>query len=345
MARTFALVLVAALGPLAAQKVGEDAPDIVWSRTFGFGDIAAGKLSDLRGSVVLLEFFETEGTASRKHAPQLEVWHSQKAEAGLVVIGVSADSTAQVEAWIKKVGADYPIALSKTTDYVLSVMPHALLIDKDGKVAWRGQLELLDEPTLDKTLVGARPAIVVAGLEDVQVMRRAKDFGAAYGRAKQLLAGTSLSERAQAQAKDWVQQYEQFVQDAIAAADKAVAAKDVFAQWAALQPAADWYQGVPGADVCKTRFDALLAVPTNKKEIEAGRKLATAKVKEAAFDFDGAYAICKEVAAAFGTTKAGRDAAALIKAYEKDGKLGYDHTCGYCKAGGSACPQHRKKKK
>ena len=88
-----------------------------------------------------------------------------------------------------------------------------------------------------------------------------------------------------------------------------------------------------------------MADPKNKKDIEAGKKYTVGKEKEAAFDYDGAYAVWRELDAAFPTTKQGKDAVNLMKAYEKDGKLGYDNTCGYCKAGGVACPQHRKKKK
>ncbi|MBP8300836.1 MAG: hypothetical protein KA020_10750 [Planctomycetes bacterium] len=52
-----ALALTATLLP--AQAVGTEAPDIAWSKTFVFGDIPNQKLSDLRGSVVLLEFWGT----------------------------------------------------------------------------------------------------------------------------------------------------------------------------------------------------------------------------------------------------------------------------------------------
>ena len=45
--------------PAAAQKVGELAPDIAWTKTFVFGDIPRHKLSELRGSAVLLEFWGT----------------------------------------------------------------------------------------------------------------------------------------------------------------------------------------------------------------------------------------------------------------------------------------------
>ena len=258
---------------------------------------------------------------------------------------MTGEASNDVSAYIKQNAVKYPMGIANTVDYAVSTIPHAFLIDKDGKVLWRGHPGNLEPTEIDKALVGARAAIVVPGLEDVQTMRRSKDYGAAYVRASKLLEGGTLSERAQAQAKGWMQDYETFVKEAVASADKAEAAKDVFGVWAALQPAADYYQGVPGADVAKQRVTTVLADPKAKKDIEAGRKMAAARIKEAAFDYDGAYAIFKEVAGAFGSTKVGKDAAALVKTYEKDGKLGYDHTCGYCKAGGVACPQHRKKKK
>lgn len=63
MRRRIAPILLYGLGllaaPLAAQKAGDIAPDITWDATYVFGDIQAKKLSDLRGSVVLLEFWGT----------------------------------------------------------------------------------------------------------------------------------------------------------------------------------------------------------------------------------------------------------------------------------------------
>jgi len=49
------LSLLTAVG--TAQSVGSEAPEITWDETFQFGDAPAKKLSELRGSVVLLEFW------------------------------------------------------------------------------------------------------------------------------------------------------------------------------------------------------------------------------------------------------------------------------------------------
>lgn len=339
------LVLAFAASPLLAQKIGEEAPELTWTATHNFGDIPAKKLSELRGSVVLLEFVSVRQATAREELGKLTKLFTELAEQGLVVVTVTSEPAEDVAKWVKRTEIKRPVAVGFNKDYDVNGVPDAFLIDKDGKLLWHGHPSGLERPRLDLALRDARPAIVLPGLEDAQAMRRSKDFGATWRKAKELLDGGGLSDGAKAQAKDWMQQYEQFVQTSLAAADKAVAANDPYGQWVALQPVADWYQGVPGADAGKKRFDALMADPKNKREIEAGKKFAAAKEKEAACDFDGAYAIFREVSTTFGTTKVGKEAASLVKAYEKDGKLGYDNTCGYCKAGGVACPQHRKKKK
>lgn len=338
-------LVAAAVAPLAAQKIGSDAPDIVWTKTYGFGDIANQQLSDLRGSVVLLEFISTRQQATTPDVTRLTGLHAEKCELGLVVVTVTNENADAVEKWIKKHDVKRPVAIGTQREYRVDGVPDAFLIDKDGKLLWHGHPQAIDRAQLDAALVGAKPAIVLPGLEPVQTMRRSKDYGAAYRTARQLLDGGKLSAAATAQANDWMQQYEQYVQAALAAADVAESEQDTYRLFEALQPVADYYQGVPGADAAKQRFTALMADGKHKREIDAGRKLAQARLKEAAFDFDGAYAGFKEIAQQFAPTKAGKEAAAAMKAYEKDGKLGYDHNCGYCKAGGAACPTHRKKKK
>jgi hypothetical protein len=42
-----------------AQEAGQPAPDIEWRATFNFGQIKNQRLSQLRGSAVLLEFWGT----------------------------------------------------------------------------------------------------------------------------------------------------------------------------------------------------------------------------------------------------------------------------------------------
>jgi hypothetical protein len=331
--------------PLPAQKIGEPAPELTWTATHNFGDIPNKKLSDLRGSVVLLDFISVRQPIPREEFTKLTTLFNDRVAKGLVVITITSEAAEDVAKWVKKGEVKRPVAVGFNKDYDLNGIPDAFLIDKDGKLLWHGHTYDIDRKQIDDALVGAKPAIALPGLEEAQTLRRSLDFGATWRKTKQLLEAGGLSDAAQEQAKDWMQTYEKFVQDSLTAADTAEKAKDVYAQWVALQPVADWYQGVPGAEGAKTKFDALVADPKNKKEIEAGRKFAAGKDKESQQEFDAAYAIWKEIANVFPNTKCGKEAVNLMKAYEKDGKLGFDKTCPYCKARGAACPTHSKAKK
>lgn len=262
-----------------------------------------------------------------------------------MVVGVTNEPASEVEPYLQKNVVKFPIAIANAAGYDVRGIPHSFLVDKDGKILWRGHPASLDAAVLDQALVGAKCAIVPAGLEEVQTARRARDFGTAYRKGKEALGAGTLSEAATTKATDWLREIEQSVTEAVAAADKAVAARDVYAQWAALQPIADSYQGVPGAEVAKQRVDKLLADVSIKKEIEAGRKMVGITEKDAAREFDAAYELCKELLKQHSQTKAGKDAAALMKSYEKHGKLGFDQTCSYCQAYGVACDTHSKTKK
>ena len=346
MRPTLALALFALAPPcLLAQKIGAEAPDIRWERNFGFGDIDNQTLSELRGSVIVLEFWTTYSTTCVQEVPRLNKMFAERAASGLVVIGVTGDDSNLIPAWMKKHEVKYPCVTSTSKEYSVRGIPEAVVIDKDFKIAWRGHPAAIEDTLLDRLLVGAKPAIVLPGLEEAQVLRKGGDFGGAWKKTKELLDGGKLSAGAQAQAKEWQDKIEAVVKTSLEAADKAEAAGDVYGLWAGLDPVAGRYLGAPGTDAAKARLDKLLADPKQKREIDAGRKVAEGKAKEALLDYDGAYEVYKVASAAFANTKAGKAAIASMRSFEKDGKLGYQATCPYCKAGGAACPTHKKKKK
>lgn len=277
--------------------------------------------------------------------PHLNAMHAAKVDAGLVVVGVSGEAVDEVEAYVQKNKVEHPIGVGSAEGYDVRAIPHAFLIDVDGKVRWRGHPSTLDNVMLDKLLTAAKPAGVVKGLEAAFALRKQGNHGGAYQKTKELLQAGGLSDAAKAQANDWLRGIEQFVADNMKAARDPAVAKDVYALWQKLDPVANGYAGVPGAETAKARLDALLADSRNKREIEAGRKYDEGKACEAAMNFDAAHAIYKAIASSHSATKAGKAAAASYRSLEKDGKLGYDHRCPYCKAASKACPQHDKKKK
>ncbi len=335
--------LVFAIAPLAAQDVGSPAPDVEWPRTWHFDGMPDKKLSELKGSVVLLEFWATYADSSRYRVKRRNDMHASLVDRGLVVIALTNEPEKDVTEYNEKYGVAHPVAIGPYPGYEVRLIPYAFLIDKEGKIAWRGRPDEVPKTQLDKLLMGARPASVRAGLGEVHTLRVGEQFGEAYALTKKLLDKGELSPAAQEQARGWNEAVEQHVAAALAEAAAAAEAEDVYAEWSQLEPLSRLYKGVPGADKAAARVEELMASKTNRQEVEAGQKYDEARRKEADYDFDGAHEIYTELGKRMRRTKAGRAARDREKELEKSGMLGYEHKCNYCRAAEKACPTHARK--
>jgi thiol-disulfide isomerase/thioredoxin len=130
-------------------KVGIDAPDWELKDTNG----ATVKLSDLRGKVVLMDFWATWCPPCREVMPKLQKMHTDLASKGLVVLGMNTwednrSKEATPESTLKKVtdfleknkytyrnimGSD---TVAKT--YAVSGIPTFYLINHEGKIVHVG---------------------------------------------------------------------------------------------------------------------------------------------------------------------------------------------------------------
>jgi len=72
---------------------------------------------------------------------------------------VTSESESQTTPWIEKTGAAYPYAYDKggkvARFFGVSGIPHAILVDPSGKVAWRGHPGGLEAETIEEHLGGA----------------------------------------------------------------------------------------------------------------------------------------------------------------------------------------------
>lgn len=346
MTRLHLLALAAGslLLPVTAQTPGTTAPELVFAHRYHFGEIEAQRLVDLRGSVVLVEFWGSHCEFCRSEIPHLNRLHGSRLDRGLVVIGITPEPPATIEPYLARHGVRFPIAIGDVRAYALSSVPDAVLVGPDGRILWRGRPYHLDDATIDEALQGARPAHVAPGLEAVHAMRCKNAHGDAAIALEQLVTDQSLSARALDQAQRWRKSYENAVRDALQLAARARDA-DPYAVWVALQPIAEHYEAIPGADEVRRELADLLADGRRRREIDAGRKLAAALDAADQLDFDAADALCKEVVQKFASTRAGKAAAALREGYRRDGKLGYRHACDRCKVAGAACAEHRRPQK
>lgn len=110
------------------------------------------RLADLRGKVVLLNFWATWCVPCRTEMPALEALYQRHKDAGLVVLAINLDtlSSAGLEAFVKEVAMTFPIVLDPTWStaklYQVHGLPTTYLIDRAGDVVVRevGERDWLD---------------------------------------------------------------------------------------------------------------------------------------------------------------------------------------------------------
>ncbi len=121
---------------LGAPEIGSLAPDFVL-------DDLAGKpvqLSDLRGSVVVINFWASWCDPCREEMPVLQAFYDQYDNQGLVVLGVNAtytDSKADAISFIEELELTFPMLFDETGEvgdqlYKVVGLPTSYWIDQDG---------------------------------------------------------------------------------------------------------------------------------------------------------------------------------------------------------------------
>jgi len=138
-------------GPAPLTSVGEHppAPDFTLTTLSG----TSLSLADLRGKVVLLNFWATWCVPCRKEMPAIEALYQRYKDQGLEVLAISQDklSTAVVEAFVKEMGVTYRVALDPTwataRTYAVRAVPATFLIDRAGNVVLRelGERDWMEE--------------------------------------------------------------------------------------------------------------------------------------------------------------------------------------------------------
>jgi len=111
------------------------------------------RLSELRGKVVLLNFWATWCVPCRLEMPALETLYQRHKDAGLAVLTINLEtlSTAGVEAFVQEVRVTFPVALDPSWSiaraYRVLGLPTTYLIDRAGNVVVRevGERDWLDE--------------------------------------------------------------------------------------------------------------------------------------------------------------------------------------------------------
>lgn len=97
-------------------------------------------LADLKGKVVLVNFWATWCEGCQVEIPWFVEFHKQYADQGLVIVGISMDDDGwkSVKPWIKEKNVNYPIVIGNeglAKQYRLVGMPLTALLDREGRIA------------------------------------------------------------------------------------------------------------------------------------------------------------------------------------------------------------------
>ena len=144
-----ALVIVASLAvgllvlprfsPGADRYVGDEAPDFVLPVVHG-GDAGNRiRLSDLRGRVVLLDFWASWCAACQKQAPILDRFARNRSPDEVLVVGVNTgDQRDAAAAFARSRDLGYPIVFDETQGvaaaYDATTLPRLFVVDRTGRI-------------------------------------------------------------------------------------------------------------------------------------------------------------------------------------------------------------------
>ena len=142
----------------------ETAPDVELTTTDG----KPLKLSELKGQVVLLNFWATWCVPCRSEIPSLNAMEKDLSARGFKVLGVSTtDSAELVREYQQDVRQDYTVAVGDdgvAAKYSVGVLPTTFIIDREGRIRekiigekTRAYFESRIKPLLDEQATAAAP--------------------------------------------------------------------------------------------------------------------------------------------------------------------------------------------
>lgn len=119
----------------AASAVNSPAPDF----TLKSSDGKNIKLSELRGQVVMVNFWASWCGPCRQEMPLLEQLHKKYQPMGFTLLGISVDeNTSDATKFLKGVDVSFPILFDNESEvsdlYRVNAMPTTVIIDRNGKV-------------------------------------------------------------------------------------------------------------------------------------------------------------------------------------------------------------------
>jgi len=118
-------------------------------------------------NVYVVEFWATWCPPCRASIPHLTELQKRFKSRGVVIVGVSNETAEKVKPFVKSMGdkMDYRVALDRNrqtsaaymTAFNQNGIPHAFIVDRDGRIAWHGHPMAGLDKAIEKILEGKKP--------------------------------------------------------------------------------------------------------------------------------------------------------------------------------------------
>ena len=127
--------LLAAIAVASTGLSGQQAPDFALKNANGENI----RLTDLRGDVVMINFWATWCGPCRQEMPLLDEMHERYSRVGFSLLGVSIDDDPnRAKEMIDNLGVSFPVVFDSdkqvSQQYDVSAMPVTILLDREGVV-------------------------------------------------------------------------------------------------------------------------------------------------------------------------------------------------------------------
>jgi len=106
-------------------------------------------------NVYVIEFWATWCPPCRESVPHLSKLQAKYRDDDVIIVGISTESEKEVRTFAEKMGEkmDYVVAIDDndyTTNHYMggfsrTMIPHAFVIDRDGRFAWEGHPMMVEE--------------------------------------------------------------------------------------------------------------------------------------------------------------------------------------------------------
>jgi peroxiredoxin len=133
--KTLTVAWILAACSLASASTATPAPEF----TLTARDGKAVTLKDLKGKVVMINFWASWCAPCRQEFPLLEQMYKRYNALGFTLLGVNVESdTKDAEKWLKEMPVTFPILFDKENKlsklYAVNAMPSTVFIDRKGNI-------------------------------------------------------------------------------------------------------------------------------------------------------------------------------------------------------------------